>query len=131
MTSGVLVVGHGSKLEHNRDLVVALARQLNAQGEFGLVEAAFMQLNAPDIPTGMERMVDRGVDIIYVVPCFLAAGVHTTEDIPEELGLGKGRTKGRVRVKGRMVEVRYCLPMGEDPRLVDILADRVRAEMRP
>lgn len=129
MKSGVLVVGHGSKLKHNMDLVVAMAKRLADRKEFGPVEAAFMQLNEPNIPTGLANVAARGVDLIYVVPCFLAAGIHTTEDIPGELGFKKGQRSGTVKLNGRNVEVRYCLPMGEDARLADILADRIKAEM--
>lgn len=122
-------MGHGSKLEHNKDLVVAMAKRLGERNEFGPVEAAFMQLNEPDIPTGLANVAAKGVDLIYVVPCFLATGIHTTEDIPGVLGFKKGQMSGKVKVDGRLVEVRYCQPMGDDPRLAEILADRIKAEM--
>jgi len=122
-------VGHGSKLEHNKDLVVAMAKRLEARKEFGHVEAAFMQLNDPDIPTGLASVAAKGVDLIYVVPCFLATGIHTTEDIPGVLGFAKGQMSGKIKAGGRTVEVRYCQPMGDDPRLAEILADRIKAEM--
>ncbi|HPT74213.1 MAG TPA: CbiX/SirB N-terminal domain-containing protein, partial [Methanomassiliicoccaceae archaeon] len=92
MSSGVLVVGHGSKLQFNRDLVVSAAAKMERMGEFGPVTAAFMQLNEPDIRTGIRTLVDKGVDTIYVQPCFLASGIHLTEDIPGEIGLEKGKT---------------------------------------
>lgn len=129
MKNGVLVVGHGSKMEHNMGLVVSMAKRLQEKGEFGPVEAAFMQLNDPDIPTGLANVAARGADIIYVVPCFLATGIHTTEDIPGVLGFSKGQRSGKVKAGGRTVEVRYCQPMGDDARLADILSDRVKAEM--
>ncbi len=129
LKNGVLVVGHGSKLEHNRDLVVAMAKRLEARKEFGPVEAAFMQLNDPDIPTGLANVAEKGVDLIYVVPCVLATGIHTTEDIPGVLGFKRGQTSGKVTAGGRTVEVRYCQPMGDVPGLAEILADRIRAEM--
>jgi len=129
MKNGVLVIGHGSKLEHNKDLVVSMAKRLQERGEFGPVEAAFMQLNAPDIPTGLANMAKKGADRIYVVPCFLATGIHTTEDIPGVLGFDKGQRSGNIELEGRSVEIRYCQPMGDDARLADILTDRIKAEM--
>lgn len=126
---GVLVVGHGSKMTKNMELVLRMAKILNDRGDFGPAEAAFMQLNEPNIPTGLANMAAKGLDLIYVVPCFLATGIHTTEDIPGELGFAKGQRSGKVKAGGRTVEVRYCQPMGEDPRLADILSDRIRAEM--
>ncbi len=128
--SGVLVVGHGSKLEHNRDLVVEMARILDERMEFGPVVAGFMQINRPDIMEGLQALVSKGVDVIYVEPCFLASGIHITEDIPRALGLDKGCGKGTITVDGKEVEVVCCAPIGEDPRLADILADRIREKSR-
>jgi sirohydrochlorin cobaltochelatase len=116
-------------MANNMDLVVKMAERLQDRKEFGPVEAAFMQLNEPDIPTGLANVAARGADLIYVAPCFLATGIHTTEDIPGELGFAKGQRSGKVKAGGRTVEVRYCQPMGDDPRLADILSDRIKAEM--
>lgn len=129
MKSGVLVIGHGSKLEHNMGLVMEMAKELEGRKEFGPVQAAFMQLNDPDIPTGLDSMANKGLDLVYVVPCFLATGIHTTEDIPGVLGFAKGQRSGKVQAGGRTIEVRYCMPMGADTRLADILSDRIKAEM--
>ena len=130
MSSGVLVVGHGSKLQFNRDLVVSAAAKMERMGEFGPVTAAFMQLNEPDIRTGIRTLVDKGVDTIYVQPSFLASGIHLTEDIPGEIGLEKGKTETTMKVDGKEVLLRYCDPIGDDDRIAAILADRVRERAR-
>ena len=129
LKSGVLVVGHGSKMVHNKELVEKMAKTLDERGEFGPVEAGFMQISEPDIPTGLKNVVERGAELVYVVPCFLATGIHTTEDIPGVLGLGKGKNRGKMLIAGKKIEIRYCQPMGQDPRLADILTDRIKAEM--
>lgn len=126
MRTGVLVVGHGSKLEHNRDLAVQMARILDERGEHGPTVAGFMQLNEPDILEGIRSLMARGVDLIYVQPCFLASGIHITKDIPEVLGLEPGSNGGRLVIDGKMVDVKCCNPIGPDPRLADILGDRIR-----
>lgn len=126
MKEGVLIVGHGSKLDFNKNLVVKMADVLDKRKEFGPVTAAFMQLNEPDIKTGIANLVKKGVDIIYVQPCFLASGIHLTQDIPGELGFKKGDVEGRMVVGGKTVALRYCGPIGADDRVADILADRIR-----
>lgn len=126
MSSGVLVVGHGSKLQFNKDLVVSAVAKMDRMKEFGPVSAAFMQLNEPDIRTGIRALVDKGVDTIYVQPCFLASGIHLTEDIPGEIGLEKGETETTMMVDGKRINLRYCEPIGDDDRIAAILADRVR-----
>lgn len=130
MSSGVLVVGHGSKLKYNKDLVVKTAAKMAATGEFGPVTAAFMQINQPDIRTGIDTLVKQGVDTIYVQPCFLASGIHLTEDIPGEIGMAKGATETTMNVGGRSILLRYCEPIGDDDRIAQILADRVRARAK-
>jgi sirohydrochlorin cobaltochelatase len=126
MRTGVLVVGHGSKLEHNRDLVFEMARILDERREFGPVLAGFMQTNRPDIMEGIRSLVSQGIDTVYVQPCFLASGVHITEDIPSVLGLERDCSKGKITVDGKEVDVICCGPIGKDPRLADILSDRIR-----
>ncbi|QLH74313.1 MAG: sirohydrochlorin nickelochelatase [Methanomassiliicoccales archaeon] len=130
MTKGVLVVGHGSKLQFNRDLVVHMADVLDRRKEFGPVTAAFMQLNEPTIKQGIEKLVRMGVDEIYVQPCFLASGIHLTEDIPGELGFKKGDTAGSMVVEGKTIQLKYCGPIGADDRIADILADRIRERVK-
>lgn len=126
MKSGVLVVGHGSKLLFNRDLVVTMAKKLDAMKEFGPVTAAFMQLNEPTIKEGLQTLVAKGVDTIYVQPCFLASGIHLTEDIPGEINLKKGENESSMVIDGKTITLKYCGPIGEDDRIAQILADRVR-----
>jgi len=130
MKNGVLVVGHGSKLQFNKDLVTKAAARLAKIPEFGPVTAAFMQLNEPDIKTGIKTLADQGVDMIYVQPCFLASGIHLTVDIPGEIGLKKGERETKMTVDGKKVTLRYCDPIGDDDRIAQILADRVRSRMK-
>jgi sirohydrochlorin ferrochelatase len=126
MKTGVLIVGHGSKLQFNKDLVVEMAAILDKKQEFGPVTAGFMQINQPDIMDGIKVLVAKGVDTIYVQPCFLASGIHLTEDIPGVLGLGKEQTGGKMTVDGKEITLRYCGPIGADHRIADILSDRIR-----
>ena len=126
MTTGVLVVGHGSKLEHNRELAIEMARILDERQEFGPVVAGFMQINQPNILEGIRSLMAKGVDSIYVQPCFLASGIHITEDIPGVLGLEKGSSGGKVVIDGKVIELRCCGPVGPDQRLADILTDRIK-----
>ena len=126
MTTGVLVIGHGSKLEYNRDLALEMARTLDERKEFGPVVAGFMQINEPDIMQAIRSLMAKGVETIYIQPCFLASGIHITEDIPGVLGLEKGSKGGKLMVDGKVVDLRCCAPIGPDPRLADILTDRIR-----
>lgn len=130
MKIGVLVVGHGSKLEYNRNLVTGMAQSLEQMKEFGPAVACFMEMNKPTIKEGIEMLAAKGVDTIYVQPCFLASGIHITEDIPNAIGLKKGESEAKMAVNGRSISLRYCDPIGNDERIAMILADRVRAKIK-
>lgn len=130
MKSGVLVVGHGSKLQFNKDIVTSAAARLERMNGLGPVTAAFMNMNEPTIRQGIETLVAQGVDVIYVQPCFLASGIHLTEDIPNALGLKAGQYETEMNVDGKTVVLRYSEPIGDDERVAHILADRVRERMQ-
>jgi sirohydrochlorin cobaltochelatase len=129
MRTGVLLVGHGSKLEENRRLVLGMAGRLEREGQFGPVVPCFMQINAPSVSKGLSVLAAMGVDTIYIQPCFLAGGIHISKDIPEAVGIEEGSSGGFVTIEGRRLELKYCRPIGEDDRLAGILSDRIRERM--
>src|SRR5260370_27371179 len=79
---GVLVVGHGSRREEANEDVREAARRIAERGRFALVEAAFLEIEHPDISEGFTRLVERGAREITVHPYFLSPGRHTRGDIP-------------------------------------------------
>jgi len=126
-THGVLVVGHGSRMEFNKSLVTYVAKILNTQKEFGPVIPAFLEFNEPDLKKGIELLAEKGVDVIYVQPCLLTNGTHFSNDIPAQLGVEENN--GRIVIKNHTIRLRYCKPIGNDERIAEILAERVRESM--
>ena len=82
---GVLVVGHGSRRREANDDVRQAARCIAERGGFALVEAAFLELEHPNISEGYTRLIERGARQIVVHPYFLSPGRHTRGDIPVEV----------------------------------------------
>lgn len=79
--TAVLLIAHGSRrAEANADLF-ALADRLAGLGEFPIVQASFLELAEPDIPTGGGLCVERGATRVLLVPYFLSAGVHLRRDL--------------------------------------------------
>ena len=111
------LVGHGSKLEHNCNLALEMARILDEGGEFGPAVAGFMQINEPDILDGIRVLMAKDVELIYVQPCFLASGIHISKDIPEVLGLKEGCKSGTLMIDGKSVEVRCLRPHRSRPEI--------------
>lgn len=121
-TTGILLLGHGSTRPHNRELIENVAKMIADQKNV-LVRIAFLSKDKPDLKDGLESFKGTNVDRIVALPLFLAHGVHTLKDIPEELNLGDDK-KAVVDIDGKSVEVLYAEPLGADPRIAEIAYSR-------
>ncbi|MDI9616543.1 MAG: sirohydrochlorin nickelochelatase [Methanothrix sp.] len=122
---GLLVLGHGSTLPYNKALVEELAGMIKRRHP-GPVRTAYLNANDPKIPEGLMSFAGTNVRRIVAIPLFLAAGVHTLEDIPRELGIPKGERVGFVKIDGRDVEVTCAEPLGVDECIADLAYRRAR-----
>ncbi len=117
-TSGILVVGHGSRREEaNRDVREA-ARRIGKRGGFHLVEAAFLEIEHPNIAEGFKRLVERGACNVTVHPYFLSPGRHTRGDLPHE-----------VRAVARCfpgVSYQITEPLSAHPLVIEASIERIR-----
>lgn len=118
--TGLVIIGHGSKLPHNRENLEKLATILRKRAQFKTVEIAFMVRNTPTIPEAIEDMAKKGVKKIVLVPAFLAPGVHTTQEIPELIGMKD--KESQLTAKG--IQLIYGEPLGSDERIADIIAEK-------
>jgi sirohydrochlorin cobaltochelatase len=132
---GVLLVGHGSRLPYGKDIVSKLGEMYRQNSDY-IVEVGFMNMSKPSIPAAINSLAKKGVQKIIVTPVFLAHGVHTKQDIPHILGLDNGHKHSHSHGHGHSHqeedeeiefegEIIYTEPLGADPRLVDIISDRV------
>ena len=149
----LLLVGHGSKLPYSKELLVEIAKKIEDKGMFENIEIGLMEFNEPSIPTALKKIIASGSKKIIVVPVFLAAGTHTTKDIPTMLGLLKGESNhchphthdhdddhhshGHAHGHGHHhhhdnekvdipedIEIIYREPLGADDRIVEIVMER-------
>ena len=133
-TTGILLIGHGSSLSHASKVIYGLAEEYKKKTEFP-VEVGFMNMEKPTIPTAINMLAKKGVTKIIAVPLFLAHGVHTKQDIPYMLGLGKGRDDAHYhQAKQEEIEfngqIIYIDPLGADPRIAEIIGDRVEEALK-
>jgi sirohydrochlorin cobaltochelatase len=80
---GLILIGHGSKLPHNRENLEKLAEILRKNSSFSIVEISFMVRDTPTIAQAIDTVSKKDVNKIVLVPAFLAQGVHTSQEIPE------------------------------------------------
>jgi sirohydrochlorin cobalto/nickelchelatase len=118
---GMLLVGHGSKLPYNKELVEETARLIQEKnGEF-IVKCGFMSINKPSVEDMLSEFRTEDIDMMVVVPLFLAKGIHILEDIPALLGLQKGKNRGMFTMNGKTVPLVYADPIGQDPLLAELM----------
>jgi len=118
---GMLLVGHGSTMPYNQELVEKTAAMIQAKNGDYIVKCGFMNMNKPTIKESMEAFKKEQIDALVVVPLFLAKGVHIEKDIPGEIGLPEGVKKGAFQLNGKSIPLLYADPIGSDPLLADLM----------
>jgi sirohydrochlorin ferrochelatase len=112
-----LLIAHGSRrAEANADLV-QLAELVRVRGTFDLVEIAYLEIAQPDIPAGARRCVVRGATEVRMLPYFLSMGRHVAEDLDAYQQDFTARYPG--------VKFMLCAPLGLDPKVVEVVLERL------
>jgi uroporphyrin-III C-methyltransferase len=115
---GVLVVGHGSRREEANHDVREVARGIGERGGYPLVEAAFLEIERPNIAEAFTHLVERGACRVTVHPYFLSPGRHTRGDLPREVRAVAQCFPG----------VRYQItePLSAHPLVIEASVERIR-----
>lgn len=121
MTNALLLVAHGSRRAESNEEVRALTERVReaADQRYAAIECAFLELAPPNIPGGLEQLIERGAHQITVLPYFLAAGRHVTEDIPTEVD--------RARAAHPAVHIEIAPYLGRSEAMPSLLLDTVGA----
>jgi sirohydrochlorin cobaltochelatase len=115
--SSLVLVGHGSTQNPDSSApTFQHANEIVRRGIFAEVYCSFWK-EEPSLREVL-RMVE-GNDV-YVVPNFISEGYFTEIVIPRELELDGPFTHRSGKV------IKYCEPVGNDPRMVDLLLHRAR-----
>ncbi len=115
--TAILLIAHGSRLiAANADLF-QLADLLRARFPGQTVEVAFLELAEPTIPQAAKRCVADGAKKVLMLPYFLSAGTHVTDDLQ--------RFQAQFAQDWPTVRFELCPPLGLHPLMVDIVCDRL------
>jgi precorrin-8X/cobalt-precorrin-8 methylmutase len=117
---GLILIGHGSKLPHNRENLEKLADIMRKHSIFKIVEISFMVRNSPTIPEAIDTIAKKGVTKVILVPAFLAPGVHTTQEIPELIGVKDKESQ----LSAGGIQLFYGEPIGADECIAVILEEK-------
>lgn len=127
---GMLLVGHGSTMPYNKELVEKTAEIIRAKDRDYIVRCGFMNINTPSIKDALSEFRHDPIDALVVVPLFLAKGVHIEKDIPGEIGLPEGVKKGMFVLNGRSIPLVYADPIGSDPLLASLMVKNAQAALK-
>jgi len=122
MKTGYIILAHGSNaaVGEANEIAFQIAAILRQKTDNALIETAIMNRASglPGLKDGVERLIAVGVDKLIIAPLFLAGGTHIREGIPQEIA--------QLQAQHPQVPIRLAEPLGADPRLADILLDRIR-----
>jgi sirohydrochlorin cobaltochelatase len=128
----LFIAGHGTeKNENSRQPVDRQVGLIRALELYGGVHAIFLE-ESPRIPECYRLAPTKN---LVVVPFFISDGLHTQEDIPVLLGEARATVRQRLAAgqptwrnptekNGKLVW--YTPAIGSEPRLADVILERVR-----
>ena len=111
----IILFGHGSRDPLWRQPMEAVAARLAQRQPELPVRCAYLELDQPDLATAAAELIGLGARILTIVPMFLGAGRHAREDLPALVHQLRHAHPG--------VALRLQSAVGEDARLLDLLAD--------
>ena len=114
LAKAIVLFGHGSRDPLWREPMDAVAQRIRRAEPGVVVICAFLELQAPDLGQAVTELSIAGVRQVCVVPMFLGVGRHAREDLPQLME--------QARVDHPEITFSLQPAVGEDPRLLDLLA---------
>jgi sirohydrochlorin cobaltochelatase len=110
----IILLGHGSRDPLWRRPMEAVAERLTRTHADMPVCCAYLELEQPDLASAAARLAAGGAQRVTIVPMFLGTGKHGRDDPP--------RLVETLRQAYPAVQFELKRPVGEDPRVLDLLA---------
>lgn len=112
----VVFIGHGSSDKNAHDAFVFTANSLTSR--YRNVHCCFLELDTPNIETGIARAVSTNPKVILMMPYFLHKGAHIKIDVIKEVTSALEEHKFQNAFLSRH--------LGVDEKLVDLVIERAR-----
>ena len=114
----ILLVSHGSHSPKTKLEVQALLELLKQRTGYEIFELAFLDVEVPTIPMGLDTCVAKGASSVLVLLNFLNSGRHVNTDIPAIVE--------EARAKYPSVHFSISQPVGQHPRIADLFVDLIQ-----
>ncbi|MEP6970767.1 MAG: CbiX/SirB N-terminal domain-containing protein [Betaproteobacteria bacterium] len=109
-----VLFAHGSRDPLWSRPIEAVAARMRQQARGVIVRCAYLELTPPELPSVVAELAADGATEIVVLPMFLGVGRHARSDLPELVN--------RLRVVYPKLHIALRPAVGEDPRVIDLLA---------
>jgi len=117
----LMIAGHGTPRHRNSQAVVlSQVEKLRKRGNFGQVEAAFMEVD----PLIEHWDQTSRYNNVVMVPYFMSDGLHVTEDIPQLIGVKEGQWPDPYTRAGKSIW--YTRSIGTSSSMVEVILEMVR-----
>ncbi len=115
---GVMICGHGSRDVNAVQEFESVARGIRERLPQYDVESGFLEFATPIIRDGLDKLRERGNELVLAIPGMLFAAGHAKNDIPSVLGTYEAQHPE--------MEIRYGRELGIDPKLLEAAGSRIR-----
>ena len=114
----VLLISHGSHSPKTKQEVVSLIKRLKPLSHVEIFEYAFLEIESPSIPDGIELCVKQGASDVTILLNFLNSGRHVNEDIP--------RIVNEAKLKYPKAKFRITSPVGQHAKMDEVFLDLLK-----
>jgi len=113
----ILLVSHGSRSPKTKEEISDLVEILRQRLPEVIVEFAFLEIESPGIPEGIDRCVSQGATQVVVTLNFLNAGRHVDEDIPAIV----------LTAQKKYPQIKFSIskPIGQHPQIPNLFIDLI------
>jgi sirohydrochlorin ferrochelatase len=113
----VLFVSHGSHSPKTKEEVARLVDILKLKSGINIFEYAFLEIESPDIPSGLKRCIEQGASEVLVLLNFLNSGRHVNNDIPAIVK----------EIQDQYPQVKFSIstPIGQHQKIADLFTDLI------
>lgn len=113
----IVLVSHGSRSAKTKEEIEALIKILKQRSQISIFEYAFLEIEKPNIPDGLDNCVAQGALEVLVLLNFLNAGRHVNDDIPEIVQ--------HAAQKYPNVHFKISSPVGQHPHIADLFLELI------
>ena len=121
---GIALIGFGSSRPYNKE---AMMHNINLLKKAGVKKTyySFIGREGPTVQDMMGEVMKDDIDKLTVIPFLMATGEMSLKYIPEKMGIA-GRYGEHTIESPRKLEIVYNRPIGESPKVAEMLDDMIR-----